>query len=210
MILINLLPHREAAREKQKKQFTNQLLLSMLLAGMIAGAGYLWLEQQISEQQDRNRQLKEQMALLDNEIKDIAGLQSEIASLRARQTAVENLQADRNMPVHLLNEIVSRLPDGIFLRSLKQQDKNILISGVAQSQARVSELLRSMATEESMWLGQPELVEIVSATANVSAREQRRVSDFTVRVSLKRPLPPTENSSGKEASQLAPANAIAE
>lgn len=187
MILINLLPHREAAREKQKKQFFSQLVLSALLGTVIAGAGYLWLGQQISDQQDRNRQLREQTAILDNEIKDIAGLQAQIASLRARQTAVENLQADRNMPVHLLNEVVSRLPDGIFLQSLKQDGQNVLLSGVAQSQERVSELLRNMATEESLWLGQPELIEIVSATANVSSREQRRVSNFTIRVALKRP-----------------------
>lgn len=198
MILINLLPHREAAREKQKKQFFSQLLLSVLLAVVIAGAGYLWLGQQISEQQDRNRQLKEQTAILDNEIKDIAGLQAQIASLRARQMAVENLQADRNMPVHLLNEVVSRLPDGIYLRSLKQENQNVLLSGVAQSQERVSELLRNMATQQDFWLGQPELVEIVSATAAVSAREQRRVSNFTVRIGLKRPMSGTDANSAEK------------
>jgi type IV pilus assembly protein PilN len=198
MILINLLPHREAAREKQKKQFFSQLILSALLGAVIAGAGYLWLGQQISEQQDRNRQLRDQTAILDNEIKDIAGLQAQIASVRARQTAVENLQADRNMPVHLLNEVVSRLPDGIFLQSLKQDGQNVLLSGVAQSQERVSELLRNMANEESLWLGQPELIEIVSATANVSSREQRRVSNFTVRVALKRPAQAENNPSTSE------------
>ena len=210
MILINLLPHREAARERQKKQFYNQLLLSVLLAGVVAGAAYLWLGQQIADQQDRNRQLREQTAILEAEIKDIAGLQAEIASLRARQTAVENLQADRNIPVHLLNELVSRLPDGIFLQSLKQENKNVLVSGVAQSQARVSELLSNMATTENLWLGQPELVEIVSSTANVSAREQRRVSNFTIRVSLKRPIPPAQTPESKDASQLAPGNTTAQ
>jgi type IV pilus assembly protein PilN len=210
MILINLLPHREVAREKQKKQFVSQLLLSVVLAAVIAGAGYLWLGQQISEQQDKNRQLKEQTAILDAEIKDIAGLQAQIASLRARQAAVEDLQADRNMPVHLLNEIVGRLPDGIFLRSLKQEGKNVLLSGVAQSQERVSELLRRMATEESQWLGQPELVEIVSAKANVSEREQRRVSNFTIRVSLKRPIPSKDEPSKKDEPKLATANATSE
>lgn len=188
MILINLLPHREAARERQKKEFASQLVLASLLGVAIAGAGYFWLGQQISEQQDRNEQLKRETAILDAEIKDIASLQAQIASLRARQTAVENLQADRNMPVHLLNEVVTRLPDGIFLNSLKQENENVLVSGVAQSQERVSELLRNMANQEALWLGQPELVEIVSANANVSAREQRRVSNFTIRVALKRPV----------------------
>jgi type IV pilus assembly protein PilN len=187
MILINLLPHREAARERQKKQFYTQLVLSMLLGAAIAGGVYMWFEAQISEQQDRNELLKKQMAVLDAEIKDIAGLQAEIASLRARQSAVENLQADRNMPVHLINEVVSRLPEGIYLRSLKQENQNVLLSGVAQSQERVSELLRNLADQPDLWLGTPELVEIVASNANVSEREQRRVSNFTVRVILKRP-----------------------
>lgn len=198
MILINLLPHREAAREKQKKQFFSELLLSVMLAAVIGGAGYLWLSQKISAQQDRNRELQAQTAILDNEIKDIAGLEAEIASLRARQTAVENLQADRNMPVHLLDEIVSRLPDGIFLRSLKQENLNVLISGVAQSQERVSELLRNMTTQSDMWLGKPELVEIISATASISDREQRRVSNFTIRIGLNRPVPPNTDASTSE------------
>ena len=210
MILINLLPHREAARERQKKQFYNQLLLSVLLAGVVAGAAYLWLGQQIADQQDRNRQLREQTAILEAEIKDIAGLQAEIASLRARQTAVENLQADRNIPVHLLNELVSRLRDGIFLQSLKQENKNVLVWGVAQSQARVSELLSNMATTDNLWLGQPELVEIVSSTASVSPREQRRVSNFTIRVSLNRPIPPAQANDGKAAPQPASGNTTAQ
>lgn len=187
MILINLLPHREAARERQKKQFYTQLVLSMLLGAAIAGGVFMWFDAKISEQQDRNTLLKTQMAILDTEIKDIAGLQAEIASLRARQTAVENLQADRNMPVHLIDEIVSRLPEGIYLRSMKQENQNVLLSGVAQSQERVSELLRNLATQSDLWLGSPELVEIVASNANVSEREQRRVSNFTIRVILKRP-----------------------
>ena len=197
MILINLLPHREAAREKQKKQFFTQLALSALLGAIVAGAVYLWFESKISDQQNRNQELRTQMAALDNEIKDIAGLQAQIASLRARQTAVENLQADRNMPVHLLNEVVSRLPDGIFLRTLKQQGQNVLITGVAQSQERVSELLRSLASQENLWLGRPDLIEIVAANANVSDREQRRVSNFSVRIQLKKPAPKKPEPSAK-------------
>ena len=202
MILINLLPHREAARERQKKQFYTQLVLSMLLGAAIAGGVYMWFDAQISEQQDRNNLLKKQMAILDTEIKDIAGLQAEIASLRARQTAVENLQADRNLPVHLINEVVSRLPEGIYLRSMKQESQNVLLSGVAQSQERVSELLRNLADQPDLWLGSPELVEIVASNANVSEREQRRVSNFTVRVVLKRPQVGEEN---PETTEAAPA-----
>lgn len=186
MILINLLPHREASRKKQKEQFFTQLGLSALLGGIICGAVFTWYQGQIAEQQERNAFLKTETARLDAEIKDIAGLQAEIASLRARQTAVEDLQADRNMPVHLLEELVSELPDGIYLRSMKQENQSVLLTGVAQSQERVSDLLRSLSTKTE-WLVKPELVEIVAANASVSNREQRRVSNFTIRANLKRP-----------------------
>lgn len=187
MILINLLPHRQAAREMEKKQFSIQILLSILLATMVTGFGYFWLNQKILEQQERNQFLIVQTAILDNEIKDVSGLKAQIASLRARQSAVENLQTDRNMPAHLLGEIVSRMPDGVYLRSLKQENATVMLSGIAQSQERVSALLRNMLTQQEFWLGQPELVEIVSSTTAVSSAEQQKVSNFTVRIGLKRP-----------------------
>jgi type IV pilus assembly protein PilN len=186
MILINLLPHREATRKKQKEQFFSQLAMSALLGGIICGAVYTWYQGRIAEQQARNVFLQKETTKLDAEIKDIASLQAEIASLRARQTAVENLQADRNMPVHLLEEIVSQLPDGIYLRSMKQENQSVLLTGVAQSQERVSDLLRSLSTKTE-WLIKPELVEIIAANTAVSSREQRRVSNFTIRATLNRP-----------------------
>jgi type IV pilus assembly protein PilN len=186
MILINLLPHREATRKKQKEQFFTNLALSALLGGIICGAVYTWYQGQIAEQKERNVFLQKEAARLDAEIKDIASLQAQIASLRARQTAVENLQADRNMPVHLLEEIVSELPDGIYLRSMKQDNQSVLLTGVAQSQERVSDLLRNLSAK-TKWLIKPELVEIVAANASVSSREQRRVSNFTIRATLNRP-----------------------
>lgn len=197
MILINLLPHREASRKKQKEQFFTQLGLSALLGGVICGAVFTWYQDQISEQQERNAFLKTETARLDAEIKDIAGLQAEIASLRARQTAVEDLQADRNMPVHLLEELVSELPDGIYLRSMKQENQSVLLMGVAQSQERVSDMLRSLSTKTE-WLVKPELVEIVATSASVSNREQRRVSNFTIRVTLNRPSSNTTKSTGSQ------------
>lgn len=186
MILINLLPHREATRKRQKDQFFVQLGLSALLGGVICGAIFTWYQGQISSQQDRNLFLQGEIAKLDNEIKDIANLQREIASLRARQTAVENLQGDRNLPVHLLDELVAQLPDGIFLTSMKQEEQSVLLVGVAQSQERVSDLLRNLANN-SPWLVRPDLVEIVAAQTNAGSRDQRRVSNFSIRVSLKRP-----------------------
>jgi len=197
MILINLLPHREASRKRQKEQFFTQLGLAALLGGVICGAVFTWYQDQISEQQERNAFLKTETARLDAEIKDIAGLQAEIASLRARQTAVEDLQADRNMPVHLLEELVSELPDGIYLRSMKQENQSVLLMGVAQSQERVSDMLRSLSTKTE-WLVKPELVEIVATNASISSREQRRVSNFTIRVTLNRPSSNTPKSTGSQ------------
>lgn len=186
MILINLLPHPEAARKRQKEQFFTQLGLSALLGGVICGAVFVWYQGQIAEQQDRNSFLTAENARLDNEIKDIATLQAQIASLRARQTAVEDLQGDRNLPVHLLDELVAQVPDGIFLTSMKQENQNVLLSGTAQSQERVSELLRNLANN-SPWLSKPDLVEIVAANVTDASKAQKRVSNFTIRVSLVRP-----------------------
>lgn len=186
MILINLLPHREAARKREKEQFFTQLGLSALFGVVICGAVYSWYQGQISTQQERNAFLTVEIAKLDTEIKDIASLQREIASLRARQKAVEDLQGDRNLPVHLLNELVAQLPDGIYLSSSRQINQSVLLTGVAQSQERVSELLRNLSNN-SPALGKPDLVEIVASNVAVTNREQRRVFNFTIRVGLTRP-----------------------
>jgi type IV pilus assembly protein PilN len=116
----------------------------------------------------------------------VAALGDEIAALRARQDAVESLQTDRNLPVHLMNESVKELPDGVYLSSVKQEGSNVLIQGVAQSNERVSELLRNL-THGSDWLSHPELVEIVSSSVALGANEKRRVYNFTVRYQLRRP-----------------------
>ncbi|MDO8889337.1 PilN domain-containing protein [Hydrogenophaga sp.] len=203
MILINLLPHREAARKRQKDQFFTQLGLSALLGGIVCGAVFTWYQGQISSQQDRNAFLQAEITRLDAEIKDIAGLQREIASLRARQTAVEDLQGDRNIPVHLLDELVAQLPDGIYLKSMKQEGQSVLLNGVAQSQERVSDLLRNLANS-SPWLTRPELIEIVSSSVAVTARDQRRVFNFSMRVSLKRPSAEGASPAGTAGAAAAP------
>lgn len=206
MILINLLPHREATRKRRKEQFFTQLGLSALLGGIICGAVYTWYQGRIADQQARNAFLQQETARLDAEIKDIATLQAQIASLRARQTAVEDLQADRNMPVHLLEELVSELPDGIYLRSMKQENQSVLLTGTAQSQERVSDLLRSLSTKTT-WLIKPELVEIIAANASVSSKEQRRVSNFTIRAMLNRPSSATKPTDSRTPNSSIPAAA---
>jgi type IV pilus assembly protein PilN len=181
VILINLLPHREAARKKRQDIFNVSLAISAVAGGLAAGLIFLWIQGQISFQQDQNRILVTEIKKLDAQIKDIAVLEQEIAALRARQQAVENLQADRNLPVHLLTEMVKQLPEGVYLVNLKQDNQLITIQGIAQSNERVSELLRNLANN-TPWFAKPQLVEIVAGNVTLSAKEQRRVANFTVRV----------------------------
>ena len=185
MILINLLPHREAARKRRREAFYAALGASAIAGGVIAGAIYLWYAAQISNQQNKNTVLQTEITRLEGQIKDIATLQAEITALRARQQAVEDLQADRNMPVHLLNELVKQLPDGVYVSVLKQENQTVTIQGTAQSNERVSELLRNLGSN-SPWLTKPELVEITAGSVNLSPRDQRRVSNFNMRVKLLR------------------------
>jgi len=186
VILINLLPHREAARKQKREFFFVTLGIAALLGGLICGGIYSWYQTQISGQRDKNSLLKREITKLEIQIKDIAGLQQEIAALRARQGAVEELQGNRNLPVYLLTELVKQLPDGVYINSMKQDNQIVLITGVAQSNERVSELLRNLANN-SATLYRPELVEITASSISLSARDQRRVSNFSMRVSLKRP-----------------------
>jgi type IV pilus assembly protein PilN len=185
VILINLLPHREAARKKRREGFFVALGASAVVGLVIAGGIYAWYAAQISNQQERNGLLAQEIAKLEAQIKDIATLQAEIAALRARQQAVEDLQADRNVPVHLLTELVRLLPDGVYLGSMRQLNDNVELRGVAQSNERVSELLRNLGTG-SVWLVRPELVEIVAGNVAVTPRDQRRIANFVVRVKLQR------------------------
>lgn len=184
MILINLLPHREAARKKRQDIFNASLGASALAGGLIAGVVFLWLQGQISSQEGLNNLLTQEIQKLDAQIKDIAALEAEIAALRARQQAVENLQADRNMPVHLLSELTRQFPEGVFITSMRQDNQLISLQGTAQSQERVSELLRNLAYN-SPWFTKPELIEIVAANLALG-KEQRRVANFTVRVRMLR------------------------
>lgn len=183
--LINLLPHREEARKRRREGFYVSLGVAAVFGGVIAGAVYLWYAAQISDQQDRNRVLQTEIKRLEAQIKDIANLQAEIAALRARQQAVEDLQADRNMPVHLLNELVRQLPDGVYVTSVKQDNQTVSITGVAQSNERVSELLRNLSNN-SQWVTKPELVEIVAGSVNLGGRDVRRVANFSMRARVLR------------------------
>ena len=185
MILINLLPHRELARKRRKELFNIGLGASALMGGLLAGTMFLSLQAQISSQKDINQILQTDIAKFDAQIKDIAGLEAEIAALRARQQAVEDLQSDRNLPVHLLTELVRQLPDGVFISSMRQEGQSLELKGVAQSNERGSELLRNLANN-SPWFTKPDLVEIVAGSVTLAPRDVRRVSNFNIKVKLLR------------------------
>ncbi|MDR6214458.1 PilN domain-containing protein [Paracidovorax wautersii] len=185
MILINLLPHREAARKRRKEAFQATMLMSALAGLAIAGIVYWWFQMMITDQQGRNAFLKQEIRVLEGQIKEIATLEDEIAALRARQKAVEDLQSDRNLPVYMLNELVAQLPDGVYITSLKQVDQTVSMQGMAQSNERVSEMLRNLA-DNTPWFSKPELVEIVASNVALTPRDQRRVASFNLRFKLVR------------------------
>ena len=185
MILINLLPHREAARKRRKEAFQATMFASFLVGLVIAGAIYWWFQMRITDQQERNTFLQSEIKVLEGQIKEIATIEEEIAALRARQKAVEDLQSDRNLPVHLLNELVQQIPEGVFVTNIKQTDQVIAMQGSAQSNERVSEMLRNL-TDNTPWLSKPELVEIVASNMALSSKDQRRVFAFNLRFRLMR------------------------
>ena len=158
MIMINLLPHREERRKRRKIAFFAGLGVAAVAGLAMVGVWYLIVGQLVAGQQQRNAFLQGEIGKLDVQIKDIASLKSEIASLKARQKAVEDLQIDRNVPVHVLNELVRQVPEGIYITSVKQDGQTLIVAGIAQTQERVSELLRNTAYS-SEWLVRPELVD---------------------------------------------------
>ena len=185
MILINLLPHREAARKRRREAFQATMLASFLVGLLISVLVYSWFQGLITDQQAKNSFLNQEIKSLETQIKEIATIEEEIAALQARQKAVEDLQSDRNLPVHLLTELVNQLPDGVYITSLKQADQTVTMQGMAQSNERVSEMLRNLSNN-TPWLSKPELVEIVASNLALTARDQRRVASFNLRFQLMR------------------------
>ena len=190
MILINLLPHREEKRVARKRAFFVALGIAAVVGAVVVGIWYSLLQQLTSAQQARNNFLKSEIAKLETQIKDIANLRNEIEALKARQRAVEDLQTNRNIPVYLLDELVKQTPEGIYLTAIRQNGGVVTVTGIAQTNERVSEFLRN-AQYNSKWLERPELVEIKAVTMTTTNKEQRRLFDFSMRVTMKRPAPPT-------------------
>lgn len=195
-VRINLLPHREERRKRARTHFAVLAGLTAALGLVIVGAVHIFYAGQVSTQQDRNRFLKNEISKLDKDIAEIKKLKEEIQALLARKQVIETLQADRSQTVHLLDELVRQMPEGVYLKSVKQRGLQVALSGYAQSNARVSTLMRNI--EASPWLEKPELIEIRAGTV-----DKRRVSEFNLNLSLKRPTQ-------EEAKDKAPAKGAAE
>lgn len=190
MILINLLPHREAKRLQRKRAFYVGVGAAAVCGLVVVGIWYAVLQQLTAGQQERNAFLKSEITRLEGQIKDIANLKQEIESLKARQKAVEDLQTNRNVPVYLLDELVKQTPEGVYLTAIRQSDNVVTVSGLAQTNERVSEFLRN-TLYNSQWLERPELGEIKISSSQAASAESRRLFDFSMRVSIKRPVAPT-------------------
>ena len=184
MVRINLLPHREARRKERKTAFVAMLIAAVFAGGLAVLLVGAVISARIASQNERNAYIQAENAKLDVQIKEIATLKQEIEALKARQQAVEDLQSDRNQPVYLMDELVRQVPEGTYLRSFKQAGQKVTLNGYAQSNERVSELLRNLGNV-SPWLERPDLVEIRAATVG-QGKDLRRVFEFTVNVGIKR------------------------
>ena len=180
MIRINLLPHRAEKRKRRRTQFYVLSALMVVLGGLIGFLVHSIYAGSIEHQDSRNAFFKSEIAKLDQQTAEIRRLREQIEALLARKQVIEDLQSTRAESVYLLNELARGTPDGVYLKSVKQAGGRITLVGYAQSNARVSHLMRSL--EESPFLERPTLVETKAATV-----DDRRVSEFTLSIGLERP-----------------------
>jgi type IV pilus assembly protein PilN len=180
MIRINLLPHREQKRRERRTQF---YVMSLLMIGLGLAIGYVvhtMIAGQIEQQEARNSVYKNDIAKLDKEIAEIRTLQQQIDDLLARKQVIESLQGNRAETVHLLNQLVLSMPEGVYLKSLKQTGRVVKLGGLAQSNSRVSHLMRNL--DQSPLLDLPKLIEVKATSVN-----NRRLSEFVMDISIARP-----------------------
>jgi type IV pilus assembly protein PilN len=195
---INLLPHREERRKRARQHFFTVAGGTAIVGVLVVGLMHTFYAAKIETQTDRNRFLKTEIVKLDKDIAEIKKLRDEIQALLARKQVIETLQADRAQTVHLLEELVRQMPDGVYLRSVTQKGLRVNLIGYAQSNARVSTLMRNI--DASPWLENPQLIEVKAANV-----DRRRVSEFNLYLSVKRVA--TDDKSGKAPAKAAPAGA---
>jgi type IV pilus assembly protein PilN len=181
-VRVNLLPHREERRKRERQYFYMLAGGAAAIGLLVVGAMHGYYAEKIDNQNGRNNFLKGEIAKLDKEIAEINKLKDEIQALLARKQVIETLQTDRAQTVNLLDQLVKQMPEGVYLRLIAQKGLRVNLQGYAQSNARVSTLMRNI--ESSPWLGNPELIEVKSSTV-----DKRRVSEFNMNLSIKRAPP---------------------
>jgi type IV pilus assembly protein PilN len=179
MIRINLLPHREEAKKAKREQFFVLSGLVSVLAALIVFAVFTLIDGQAATQSGNNDFLKKEIATLDKQLDQIKRLKEQTQALLSRKQIIENLQRDRGETVYLLSEMVKQVPEGIYLKTLKQDGLNVSLTGYAQSNARVSALMRNI--EASPWLENPQLIEVKAGLLN-----NRRINEFSMTFILTR------------------------
>lgn len=202
MVRVNLLPHREQKRQARQRQFISLAIGLAILGVAVVGLGHIVIAARIDDQNSRNNLLKTEIAKLDEQIKEIDRLRDQTQALLARKQVVETLQANRTEAVHLLDQLVRQLPDGVYLKSVKQNGARVTLDGYAQSNARVSTLMRNI--ESSPWLTAPELIEIRSVPL-----DKQKVNEFTLALQIKRALPASDAKPGTGPAPKAPAGKTA-
>ncbi|HBZ29357.1 MAG TPA: fimbrial protein [Nitrosomonas nitrosa] len=192
MIRINLLPHREIKRKAKQQQFAVLAGITCLLGAAIVWGGDEMISGKIEYQNERNRYLQGQIAILDKQIEEIKQIKQQIDEMLARKEIIETLQANRTHVVHILDQVARLMPDGVYLKSIKQTDQHIHLSGYAQSNAWVSTLMRNL--DASSRFESPLLIEIKAVTVN-----NARLNEFDLKVRLVEP-------SDKQANELISSN----
>ena len=195
---INLLPHREERRKRARTHFAVLGGMTAALGIVIGATGWFVYQQRISAQEDRNKFMKSEIAKLDKEIDEIKEVKDKIAALLARKQVIETLQSDRVQSVYLLDELVRQMPEGVFLKTMKQSGPNVSVLGYAQSNARVSTLMRNI--ESSPWLANPKLIQIQATTLG-----KMRISEFSLTLAQKRASAAGSKDGAKDAAKAAPA-----
>lgn len=192
MIRINLLPHREEKRKRRQQQFAVLAGVAFVIGALVAAAVWLFLDQQVTQQQQNVAYMKAEIAKLDKQIEEIRKIREETASLLAKKQVVEGLQSNRSEPVQLLDQLLRQLPEGVYLKGIRQTGPKVNVMGYAQSNARVSTLMRNLGA--SPYLENPELVEIKAVPA--PDKSGSRVNEFSMNISIKRAQADTGTKAG--------------
>jgi len=195
MIRVNLLPHREEKRKRRQQQFGVLAGIAAVAGLLVAAAVWVFLDQQVSQQQAQVAYMKAEIDKLDKQIEEIRKIREETASLLAKKQVVEGLQSNRSEPVQLLDQLLRQLPEGVYLKAIKQTGAKVNISGYAQSNARVSTLMRNLGA--SPYLENPELVEIKAVPA--PDKSGSRINEFNMNISIKRAQAEDASKGGKGA-----------